>query len=183
MVLKFHRYIPWLDLFLTHCTSYTWWALSTWKFVFSVWEICLELFHGWFAPLILECLLSDVKSSVLFLLHSSFLIFLFIALAFGSIFWEITQTLFPRPSEFFIYAIMFVSQILKVYFCFLSSKVASYSFFIGVILSLILENVLTIFQVAFFCLLWFLVCVGFYYYYYLFSVSHVISFPQLSSNL
>lgn len=113
-----------------------------------------------------------------------FLFFFSLLWLLGLFFWEITQTLFPKPSEFFIYAIMFVSQILKVYFCFLSSKVASYSFFIGVILSLILENVLTIFQVVFFLFtLIFSLCGLFFLNYYLFSVSHVISFPQLSSNL
>lgn len=139
-VLKFHKYMLWLGLFLPIELG-TWRTISTWKFVISFWEFFLELYHEWCSPLSFwNACYSDVKLSGLFFLHSFLLSYFFIVLSFESIFGEIIQTLFPKPSiEFFISAITFVFYILKVYFCFLSSKIASYSCFMGVTSSLILK--------------------------------------------
>lgn len=131
----------WLGLFLLTKLG-TWWTLSTWKFVISFWEVFLELYHEWCSPLSFwTACYSDVKPSGLFFLHSFFHSYFFIVLSFVSILGEIIQILFPKPSiEFFISAITLVFYILKVYFCFLSSKTASYFCFMGVTSSLILKN-------------------------------------------
>lgn len=113
------------------------------------------------SPLFLEWLLFrcysfwTIPPAVLF----SFLFF--IVLSFGSIsgkYWV------------FHFCYMFVCLfVLKAYFCSLSSKIASYSCFMGAISSLILENKFRFLPSGLFlCLFWLLVCLFICFCYYFF---------------